>query len=161
MTLPPITDPQHRLARFAKRAHTDTKPDGSIVVTFAAFLWAKATQEDAGLSVNWLNYFPGDKEAQLAAVRSSMHMTPSAKDRLALLEVGQITTHLQATMGINVAALHDRTGPNDRYAYPNPSHAVISGLSDANLDSIRAQEAATFIAADCIIENVPARPPRA
>lgn len=161
MTLLPITDPQHRLARFAKRTHTDTKADGSVVVTFAAFMWAKAAPDDEGLSVNWLGYFTGDREAQLAAVRNSMHMTPGAKDRLALMEVDHLTSHLQASAGLTVVPLRDPVGPTDRYPYPNPSHAVISGLPDANLDSSRAQEAATFIATDCIIEHVPARPPRA
>ncbi len=161
MSQAPITQPHERLARFAKRAHTDNKPDGSIVVTFAAFLWTKAAPDDHGLSVNWMDYFTGDKEAQLGAVRRSMHMTPGAKDRLALLEIGQFTTRLRATTGLDVVPLHDPTGPNDRYSYPNPSHAVISGLPDANLDSSRAQEAATFIATDCIVEHVPARPPRA
>ena len=160
MSLAPITQPQHRLARFARSSHTDTRPDGSVVVTFAAFVWSKASVDDEGLSVNWLDYFPGNKDTQLSAVRSSMHMTPSAKDRLALLEVGQLITHLQATAGLKVAPLHDPAAPNDRYSYPNPSHAVISGLPDANLDSSRAQEAATFIATDCIIEHMPARTPR-
>ncbi len=161
MTLAPIMLPHHCLARFAKRAHTDTKADGSVVVSFAAFLWAKAAPDDHGLSVNWLDYFPGDKEARLGAVRSSMHMTPGSKDRLALLEIGQLTTHLYATAGLNVVPLCDPTGPNARYPYRNPSHAVISGLPDENYDSTRAQQAATLIAKDCVIEHVPARSPHA
>lgn len=157
MSLAPITQPHHRLARFAKRAHTDTRPDGTIVVTFAAFIWSKAAPDDEGLSVNWLDHFAGADDAKLAAVRSSMHMTPGAKDRLAIMEVGQLTSHLHAAAGRNITALHDPIAATDRYAFPNPSHAVISGLPDANLHNTLAQEAATFIATDCVIENLPAR----
>ena len=118
MTRPPITNRQHRLTRFARRAQTDTRPDGTIVVTFAAFLWSKAAPDDEGLSVNWLDHFSGDKDAQLAAVRNSMHMTPGPKDRLALVEFGQLASHLHTAAGLTIAALYD---PIAFYTYLQPT----------------------------------------
>jgi hypothetical protein len=153
-----IDNPAHRLTRFARRSQTDTRPDGSVVVTLSAFFWSKAGPDDLGLSVNWLDYFPGDLDAQLNAVRAAMHMSPNASDRLAILQVGQVRDSLRAEAGLSITVIHDPAVPNPpRYPFPDPSHAVIAGLPNATLDGPTAQTIAAIIARDCVIEHVPAR----
>ena len=100
-----ITEPRHKLARFARRGAIDTDANGEIYITGAAFQWRKADPTDFGLSVNWLDFFSVGAEAQLDAVRAVMHMTPNASDRLALLEVGATTGFRAKASQIAIAIL--------------------------------------------------------
>lgn len=156
-----IADPSHVLARFARRTLCDVRPGGDIYVTGAAFLWSKATPDDLGLSVNWLDRFPGNREKQLACVRDAMHLSPNASDRLALLEVRRTTDYLRSQSGLAISVIEDPTPPDPpRYPHQDPSHAVIAGWPDAALDADNAALIGDLIADNCVVESVLARAPR-
>ncbi len=156
-----IAEPGHKLARFARRGEIDTHPNGEIYITGAAFQWRRLNPDDLGVSVNWLDYFPGDRDAQLDAVRAAIHMSPNAGDRLALLEIGATTAYLLAASQFAIVVLHDPTPPRPpRYSDEDPSHASIAGLPDGNVDPINADVVGDLIADYCVIASVPARVPK-
>lgn len=156
-----VTDPGNELVRFARRTHCDTRSNGDVYITGAAFLWSKVSPSDQGLSVNWLNRFPGDQSSQLAAVRSVMHMSPNASDRLALLKIGMTAEYLRRNAGISMAVIEDPTPPNPpRYPHEDVSHAVIAGLPDSTLDSVNADLVGDLIADNCVLSSILARAPK-
>ena len=157
----PITEPRHKLARFARRGAIDTDANGEFYITGAAFQWRKVDPNDFGLSVNWLDFFSGNPEAQVDAVRAVMHMTSNASDRLALLEVGATTEFLAKASQIAIAVLLDPTQPRPpRYPNEDPSHAVIAGLPDSNVDPINADVVGDLIADNCVVASILARAPK-
>jgi hypothetical protein len=156
-----IADPRHKLTRFARTGEIDTKPNGDLYITGAAFTWGKVNDQDLGLSVNWLEYFAGTKAEQLKAIRAAMHMTPNATARLALLEVGATTDFLRGNSKLAISVIEDPNPANPpRYPNEDPSHAAIAGLPDANADAPGAELVGDLIADNCVLESVPAREPK-
>ena len=83
--------------------------------------------DDAGLSVNWLNYFSSSPSSeQLEAVSQGIQLQLSRNGRFAEFNVGEVREHLREECG-SVRVLHDPRPPTDEFG-ADPSHCEIMGL---------------------------------
>ena len=89
--------PEHHVVRYVQFGKLRTDGDGNIVgINYDAFL---RRPQDDGLSVTWLEYFPGDRNAQIVgavhAIRASK-MNPKPKSGFAVGKVAAIADACEA-----------------------------------------------------------------
>jgi hypothetical protein len=80
-----------------------------------------------GVSVTWIEFFPGSREEQLAEVSATIRTTRKVRSshRLAIISVGAVTECGQ-TYGVDLTVEHDPiTNPP-----PNLAHCLIKGIPD-------------------------------
>lgn len=112
-----------------------TVPDGDHVVRYvkpssiadgkvrgSAFL---LRDQENTLSVNWMEIFSMDEDAQVEAVRKVVRLRLARNGRFAELQVGEVRRRLAGTIEITV--LH-RPLDADAGFPADPSHAEIAGL---------------------------------
>ena len=91
-----------------------------------AFLRKK--KDTDGLSVNWLEWFPGSLEDQVAGVRRAARLRYGSTAGLARLNVGQSISFVRENHPERLALsfLHDPLPAEDKHA-ADPSHSLIVG----------------------------------
>ena len=139
-----LSDSDHvvRYARFI-----DILDDGTL--NCSAFQLRKA---EAGLSVNWLEYFEGQsKPQQLNEVRRLIRLTMKSSGRLAELEVGATRGHIGQRLD-ELRFKHTPLLADEKYE-ADPSHSEIVGLPPK--DSPEADMIGDLIA-ECVIAIHPA-----
>jgi len=105
-----------------------------------------------GISVNWLEYFVGDKEAQLAEVRQLRRLHWKKSGCLAELSVGATKRHLSDQLpGISIVEDPLDADPQGGHA-ADPSHSLICGLPN---DPPERVEALQDMIAECVIKTYP------
>ena len=103
---------------------------------------------EAGVSVNWLEYYSGlGKADQLSKIRRSSGLSLKKSGRFAELNVGRVRQRLVDEGFEKISIVHSPL-------CKNPSHSEIRGLPDAN-SAFDAEMAGDFIA-KCVIECHPA-----
>lgn len=118
----------HHVARHCRK--NDLIWSGKLVVGVQE--GAFVPNDADGLSVTWLEYFGADRQANIAAVRAAIGLTPRPSNRLAVLNVGNIE-RIGAEIGAGLVVVED---PYTDPPPGNPAHALIreaSALADQKL----------------------------
>ena len=97
---------------------------------------------EAGLSVNWLDVFPGDTSSQLQGVARHIRLGVLSRGRFAEFTVEELKV-LLAGENIDATVVHDPLEADDRYI-DDPSHAQVFGLPSPLTD--RATEVGAVLA---------------
>lgn len=97
-----------------------------------------------GLSVTWLGYFGGDRQANIAGVRSAIGLTPKPSNRLAVLNIGNIE-RAGAAIGAGLLVVED---PFTDPPPGNPAHALVKEASELANRKLREALAAMAQPAD-------------
>lgn len=106
-----------------------------------------------GISVNWLECFDGDKQAQLAEVRRLKRLTWRRNGCLAELNVGQTRWYLSKEIP-DILILEDPLDPDPQEGYEaDPSHSLICGVPH---DPPERRQAIQDMIAECVINTYPA-----
>lgn len=91
------------------------------------------------LSVNWLEYFPGDRAEQLRQVVDHSELTLKARDGFGVLRVGELSEVCERH-GAKVRVIHERTEKNPAHAavhlYPRDNReleAVLANVAGQDL----------------------------
>jgi hypothetical protein len=120
----------------------------------AAFLCRK---NEASPSINWLECFPGDLNAQIAEVRRCRRINYGATARLARLNVGFSSLYVSRN-DPNSSLINFISDPLDRDTegqFPeDPSHSLIIGVP--TIDSPEGELVGDLLA-ECVIESFLAR----
>ncbi len=116
---------EHHVARYVKPSLVDGDE-----VDAAAFV---LRQGEAGLSVNWLEYFGGrDRRRQVDAVRGMLRLNLSKNGRFATLNVGETKLHVSRgarEAGFSFTPFIVEAPLNATSEFPaDSSHAEIKGL---------------------------------
>jgi hypothetical protein len=84
-----------------------------------------------GISCHWLEYFPGDRAAQLSQVRAALaaRRTVRKTHKLALLQVGVARARALENLRLQIAIVRDPRPAEDGKS-PDPSHALIEQVSE-------------------------------
>ena len=122
---------EHHVVRYVKPTLVEDE-----VVDGSAFV---LRQDEATLSVNWLEAFEGDdQEHQLSEVRRLFRLQLARNGRFAKLNVGETKRHVLesaeetgAAAGIGIAAAP--LNPIDEFE-ADPSHAEVTGLPPHDSD---------------------------
>jgi len=132
----PATDHVARHCRKNDLHWTGTIADG---VLECAFLPRR--NEDDGLSATWLEFFKGTRQQNMAEVRKHIGLTPTASNRLAVLNVRKIESAGKAhsAAGLRVTEEPDPT---------NPAHALIKEAATLADLTLREALAATVQPSD-------------
>ena len=127
MTIGSIS-PKDNIVRYASpaRIRKDGFADGS------AFCLRIDSSDESGLSVNWLECFPGDKEKQLAEVRRLSWLELKKRGRFAEMNVGDITNLLSSLLP-DFAVVNTPLSANETHN-ADPSHSEIFGLPKSDPD---------------------------
>lgn len=104
---------------------------------------------EAGLSVNWLDVFPGGTENQLKEVIRHLRLNVTRRGRFAEFVVGDLTAFL-AEENINGSVIHDPLKAEDDFL-EDPSHALVLGLPSPLTD--RATEVGARLARAAILHS--------
>lgn len=120
--------PDHHVLRHCRRDDLQCEADGSISGVFPdAFV-----PDEDGLSVTWVEHFPGGWTAQIAAAKDAMsrRRMVRASNRLAVLSVERIL-RISDQLGKHLAVIHD---PDETEGKENPGHSLITGYSEDDAD---------------------------
>ena len=121
MTTRDIPDSDHVVRHVRSSLVAHDRVDGS------AFL--RRAGEEA-VSVNWLEFFPGDHASQLSRVRGVIQLELRRNARFATLNVGEAKQAVEQAahdVGFGIG-VHSDPRPATATLPADPSHAVISGL---------------------------------
>ena len=108
------------------------------------------TPED-GLSINWLDAFPGGIQSQLEEVTRCLRLKVTRNGRFAEFVVGDLTT-LLAAENVESSVVHDPLEAEDDYP-EDPSHALVLGLPHPSTD--RATEVGAQLARAALLHLPP------
>ena len=94
-----------------------------------AFCLRSSRSDEKGLSVNWLEFFGGNKEHQLDQARSKCRLERSKNGRFAELNVSETRNiHSEELLEkLNLQIIQDPLEKDDNFE-ADPSHALIIGL---------------------------------
>ena len=106
---------------------------------------------EAGLSVNWLDAFPGGTESQLKNVTLRLRLKVTGNGRFAEFVVGDLAT-LLAAENVDSSVVHDPLEAEDDYP-EDPSHALVLGLPPPSTD--RATEIGAQLARAALLHFPP------
>jgi hypothetical protein len=122
----PLAEDNHVLRYVGGRLVHDGVVDG------AAFLARKDKDVD-GLSVNWLEWFSGSLEDQVAGARRAARLRYGSNGRLARLNVGQSISFVRENHPerLTLSFVHDPLPAENEHA-PDPSHSLIVGAPFQN-----------------------------
>jgi hypothetical protein len=146
----PLPD-EHHILRYVRPRFVDNG-----IVDGGAFL-ARRDKDLDGLSVNWLEWFPGSLEDQVAGVRRAARLAYGSNGRLARLNVGQSVSYVRENHpeGLTLSYVHDPLPAEDKYA-ADPSHTLIVG---APFQDGQDADLFTDLIAHCVLPpTFPARP---
>ena len=129
-----------RIVRYVKPRliHTTGRADPE---AFVLRDLGDGTWED-GLSVNWLDVFPGDTPSQLQGVAQHIRLKISSRGRFAEFTVEKLKV-LLADRNVNATVVHDPLEADDEHI-DDPSHAQVFGLPSPLTD--RAVEVGAVLA---------------
>ena len=119
---------EHHVLRYVGGRHFDIDKE---TVDGGAFLRKK--KDTDGLSVNWLECFPGSLEDQAAGVRRAARIKYGSTAGLARLNVGQSINSVRENHPERLALsfVHDPLPAEDEHA-SDPSHSLIAGAPFEN-----------------------------
>ena len=109
---------------------------------------------EAGLSVNWLDAFPGETRSQLEQVTLRLRLKVTRNGRFAEFAVGDLTT-LLAAENVDSSVVHDPLEAEDDFP-EDPSHALVLGLPPPSTD--RATEVGAKLARAALLHCPPDQP---
>ena len=127
---------EHHVARHCRSTDlilTSGEPTG---VSGSAF--APKPDESDSLSANWLEFFGGDRQHNVAGVRSVTKLAARRSHRIAILNVGAIAA---AFPSANLSAVEDPI--DDLAPYTNAAHVLIKGNTGLNDQAV--QDALAFL----------------
>lgn len=121
----PLHDDHHVLRYVSGRLVHDGVVDGG------AFM--RKRKDIDGLSVNWLERFPGALEDQVAGVRRAARLDYGRTASLARLHVGRSISFVQEhhPERLTLSFVHDPLPAEDKHA-ADPSHSLITGAPVEN-----------------------------
>jgi hypothetical protein len=145
-------DNDHHVLRYVRGRHVDNgEVDGE------AFL-ARRDKDADGLSVNWLEWFSGSLEDQVAGARGAARLTYKSTDRLARLNVGRSINFVRENHPehLKLSFIHDPLPAEGKHA-ADPSHSLIVGAPFE--DAPDAELLGDLIAQSVLSPVFPARAP--
>lgn len=140
------------ILRYAGGATID---DG--VVTGSAFLWSKAGDDDAGLSVNWMEKFEGTTDQRVQQIRDVARLKYGGTAKLAQLNVDRVKQHVAAEAPETILEIIEDPLPAEGDHPADPSHSAIANMPEK--DSPGAELVGDLIA-ECIDVTYPAKAPK-
>lgn len=102
-----------------------------------------------GISVNWLECFSGDKDAQLAEVRRLKRLDWEKAGCLAEINVGQTKRHLARKIP-DLSIVEDPLAADQQRYEADPSHSLICGLPH---NPPERRQALQDMIAECVINK--------
>ena len=122
----PLAD-DHHVLRYVRARHVDNG-----IVDGEAFLARKDKDAD-GLSVNWLEWFSGSLEDQVAGARRAARLRYGSNGRLARLNVGRSISFVRENHPerLTLSFVHDPLPAEDEHT-ADPSHSLIKGAPFQN-----------------------------